>query len=101
MIGLYFSSTGNTKYVVDRFIKAYDESGKCYFIEEKHIATILKEQNEIVLTYPVISAIYQRLSEISLITTAKFGKGRSIYFCGFCLCFNVEKQQEMAKYIDN
>lgn len=42
MIGLYFSSTGNTKYVVERFIKAYDESGKCYSIEEKHIATIFK-----------------------------------------------------------
>lgn len=53
MIGIYFSGTGNSKYALERFLRKYDETAKAYALEDERITEFVKENGEIVFSYPV------------------------------------------------
>lgn len=53
MTGIYFSGTGNTKFCVGRFLKAFGADHKAYPIEDKAAVSALGEDNDIVFAYPV------------------------------------------------
>ena len=53
MIGIYFSGTGNSKYALERFLCKYDETAKAYALEDGRITELIKENEEIVFSYPV------------------------------------------------
>lgn len=53
MIGIYFSGTGNSKYCIEKFLSEYDVEAKAVSIEEKTIFQQIKEQEEIIFSYPV------------------------------------------------
>lgn len=53
MIGIYFSGTGNSKYCIEKFLSEYDAEAKAVSIEEKTIFQQIKEQEEIIFSYPV------------------------------------------------
>lgn len=53
MVGIYFSGTGNSRHVLDVFLKTYDEASKSFSIEEDGVLTAIKEQGELAFAYPV------------------------------------------------
>ena len=54
MMGLYFSGTGNTKYVLELFLKKLHKSNYTICsIEENHVVECIKQAKEIVIAYPI------------------------------------------------
>lgn len=55
MIGVYFSGTGNTKYCVSKFLEYYNDKkeNEIYSIEDKNCIAKIKENNDIVFSYPI------------------------------------------------
>lgn len=55
MIGVYFSGTGNTKYCISKFLEYYNKNDKdeLYSIEDKNCIEKIKENNDIILAYPI------------------------------------------------
>lgn len=53
MTGVYFSGTGNTRYCVETFLKECDAGAQAFSIEEDCAAHYIREQEEIVVGYPV------------------------------------------------
>lgn len=53
MIGIYFSGTGNSKYCIERFLIEYGEEGTVYSIEQSEAIEQIKNNDEIVICYPV------------------------------------------------
>lgn len=53
-MGLYFSGTGNTKYVLELFLEKLSESDYTICsIEENHVIECIKQEKEIVIAYPI------------------------------------------------
>lgn len=52
MIGVYFSGTGNSKFCVETFVKAYDNNAKCIAIEDEACVDWIKSEKNIVFGYP-------------------------------------------------
>lgn len=53
MTGVYFSGTGNTRYCVETFLKECDADTQAFSIEEDCASHHIREQEEIVIGYPV------------------------------------------------
>lgn len=53
MLGIYFSGTGNSRYAVETFLGQYDEAAKAFAIEDENIASHIKNNKEIILSYSV------------------------------------------------
>ena len=53
MIAIYFSSTGNTKYCVERFIERLGGDIPAVSIEDEACSELLKRHDDVILAYPV------------------------------------------------
>ena len=53
MLGIYFSGTGNSRYALEVFIREYDETARVCSIEEADITNFIKDNKDIVFSYPV------------------------------------------------
>ncbi|MDE6442501.1 MAG: EFR1 family ferrodoxin [Clostridia bacterium] len=53
MVGVYFSGTGNTKYCIEKFLKAFEGSARALPIEDPAATDAVKNTDEIVFAYPV------------------------------------------------
>ena len=53
MIGIYFSGTGNSKYILECFCDEYDPETKVYSIEDEGAAEAVKRAKLIAFSYPV------------------------------------------------
>lgn len=53
MVGLYFSGTGNSRHVLNVFLKTYDGASKSFSIEDGGILAAIKSQEMLVFAYPV------------------------------------------------
>ena len=64
MIGIYFSGTGNSKYVLEVFLREYDNGSVLFSIEDKNLMEHINSHDEIVFSYPVqYSAVPKILSD--------------------------------------
>lgn len=53
MIGVFFSGTGNSKYVLESFLKEFNGEAVLFSIEDRNCIEQLRNHNEIVFSYPV------------------------------------------------
>ena len=53
MLGIYFSGTGNSRYALELFLRKCDESAKSFSIEDENTVSYIKENEEIIFSYPV------------------------------------------------
>ena len=53
MVGVYFSGTGNTKYCIEKLLKALDGGAVALPIEDPTATDAVKNADEIVFAYPV------------------------------------------------
>ena len=53
MVGVYFSGTGNSRYVLERFCQKYDSESKVFSIEDDNAKEAVRNEELIVFSYPV------------------------------------------------
>ena len=53
MTGLYFSGTGNTRYVLERFCEQYEKGTVCFSIEDENAVNAVRDEELITFAYPV------------------------------------------------
>ena len=53
MVGIYFSGTGNSRYILECFCKEYDLDTKIYSIEDEAAAEAVKKARLVAFSYPV------------------------------------------------
>lgn len=79
---LYFSGTGNTKYVLKQFIELYEEDNNYVLksIEEKEVdyASLIKEAAVIILAFPIHEGILPHIMKEFLVTQKENFKNKDI-----------------------
>ena len=79
MIAIYFSSTGNTKHCVEKFIERLDGDIPAVSIEDEGCAELLKRHGDIILAYPVyFSDLPQIVREFICENSANF-RGKNVF----------------------
>lgn len=53
MLGIYFSGTGNSRYILETFLKSYDGEFESFAIEDTYAVSKIKAYDEIVISYSV------------------------------------------------
>ena len=53
MLGIYFSGTGNSKYVAELFCNEYDKDSKVLSIEDENVINEIKNNDFLIISYPV------------------------------------------------
>ena len=80
MTGLYFSGTGNTKYVLELFLKKLSESSYTICsIEEDNILDYIKQANEIVIAYPIYYSSLPKIVNDFLDTNIELFRDKKIF----------------------
>lgn len=81
MIGIYFSGTGNTKYCINKFIEYYNgnQEPQTYSIEEKECIEKIKENQNIVLAYPIHYSDMPTIVRNFIIKNKEIFKGKNIF----------------------
>ena len=78
MIGIYFSGTGNSKYILDVFLRSYDQGKKArsqfYTIEEPKVTEAIRKNEEIVFSYPVQFSNVPKIVQDFIVRHAKLWK---------------------------
>ena len=78
MKGIYFSSTGNTKYVVNRFIEKCGDKDT-YSIENIDAVNSIKENDDIVFGYPIYYSNLPKIVKDFINDSAGIWKGKRIF----------------------
>ncbi len=83
MIGIYFSGTGNSKYILDVFLRSYDQGKKArsqlYTIEEPKVTEAIRKNEEIVFSYPVQFSNVPKIVQDFIARHAKLWKRKKIF----------------------
>lgn len=79
MIGIYFSGTGNTKFCVDKFLKEYNHINNSFSIEDKETLGKIKNDNEIVIGYPVQYSNIPKILRDYIVHNWHVWKGKNIF----------------------
>ena len=77
MVGVYFSGTGNTKYCIEKFLKALDGEAEALPIEDPAATDAVKNSDEIVFAYPVYYFFRKSSGTLSAITPTYGGANAS------------------------
>ena len=79
MTGIYFSGTGNTKFCVDKFLKEYNHINNSFSIEDKETLGKIKNDNEIVIGYPVQYSNIPKILRDYIVHNWHIWKGKNIF----------------------
>lgn len=79
MVGIYFSGTGNSKYCLEAFLKAYDATSHAFSIEDKKCILHIKQAEEIVISYPVQYSNIPKILYDFIIDNKDLWKGKRIF----------------------
>lgn len=89
MVGIYFSGTGNSKYCMERFLEEYGKSEGAFSIEQKEALGQIKNNREIVISYPVQFSNMPKILQDYIVANARLWKGKRVFiiatmglFCG-------------------
>ena len=79
MIGIYFSGTGNSKYCIHKFLEEYNNNSPAFSIEENETAAQIKDNDEIVICYPVQFSNIPKILYDFIVTNQQLWKGKRIF----------------------
>ncbi|MDD3002234.1 MAG: EFR1 family ferrodoxin [Candidatus Riflebacteria bacterium] len=79
MVGIYFSGTGNTKHCLEVFINQVDPSASCISIEDKAVVENIKQQDLIILAYPIYFSNLPKIVRDFLIDNRILFAGKSVF----------------------
>lgn len=79
MLGIYFSGTGNSKYVLEFFLSKFDKSVKIYSIENKNVIDHIKNNEEIIFSYPIQYSNIPKILKDFIDKNRNLWKGKKIF----------------------
>ena len=79
MIGIYFSGTGNSKYCIHKFLEVYNNNSPAFSIEQDEAAALIKDNDEIVISYPVQFSNIPKILYDYIVTNQQLWKGKKIF----------------------
>lgn len=79
MVGIYFSGTGNSKYCIYKFLEEYDNSCPAFSIEQEEAIEKIKENEEIVICYPVQFSNIPKILYDYVVSNHQIWKGKRIF----------------------
>jgi ferredoxin len=79
MTGLYFSSTGNTKYCVEEFIHCFDSNNQAFSIEASGLDTILANEGIIVFGYPIQFSNIPKIVKDFILNNGKLFNNKKVF----------------------
>lgn len=79
MIGIYFSGTGNTRYCLEKFVAAYDNSAEKIALETPGVMKHIKENQDIILAYPIYYSNLPKIVDDFIGKNRMLWKGKKIY----------------------
>ena len=101
MTGIYFSGTGNTKYCVDKFLKEYDCSKNSFSIEDSEALERIKNDNEIVVGYPVQYSNIPKILRDYIVNNRYVWKGKNIFIIATMGLFSGDGAGILARLLKN
>jgi len=79
MIGIYFSGTGNSRYVLEAFLREYDKETKAYSIEEAYVIEEIKKHDTMVFIYPVQYSTVPKIMRDFVIDNRTLWKKKKVF----------------------
>lgn len=79
MVGIYFSGTGNSRYVLEVFLQEYDVEAKAFSIEDACGIEVVKMQDEIVFSYPVQYSTVPKILRDFVIENKRLWQGKKVF----------------------
>lgn len=101
MTGIYFSGTGNTKFCVDKFLKEYDCSKNSFSIEDSEALERIKNDNEIVIGYPVQYSNIPKILRDYIVDNRYVWKGKNIFIIATMGLFSGDGAGILARLLKN
>lgn len=101
MTGIYFSGTGNTKFCVDKFLKEYDDSKNSFSIEDNEALEKIKNDNEIVIGYPVQYSNIPKILQDYIVSNRYIWKGKNIFIIATMGLFSGDGAGILARLLKN
>lgn len=79
MTGIYFSGTGNSRYVLEFFLKECDKLAKSFSIEDENVVNQIKSNNEIVISYPVQYSNIPKMLQVFIEQYKDLWQGKKVF----------------------
>lgn len=101
MTGIYFSGTGNTKFCVDKFLIEYGNSKNSFSIEANEALEKIKNDNEIVIGYPVQYSNIPKILQDYIVNHQYVWKGKNIFIIATMGLFSGDGAGILARLLKN
>ena len=79
MIGIYFSGTGNSKYVLDVFMQEYKNGSVNFSIEDENIIEQINKHDELIFSYPVQYSTVPKILRDFINDNSDIWKGKKVF----------------------
>lgn len=79
MFGIYFSGTGNSRYALEVFLGKLDKKAEICSIEDKNAVNYIKDNKEIVISYPVQYSNIPKILKDFVIKNRDLWQDRNIF----------------------
>ena len=79
MLGIYFSGTGNSKYVLELFLKNSSSNYEMHSIEDSNILNKIKSNDNIIISYPIYCSALPKIFNDFLSANIKLFTGKKIF----------------------
>ena len=79
MVGIYFSGTGNSRYVAELFINEYDKAAKAFSIEHDNVIKAVKNEDMLVFAYPVQYSTVPKILRDFIIDHKELWKNKKVF----------------------
>lgn len=99
MVGIYFSGTGNSRYVLDVFLKAYDETAKSFSIEDDSVHIAIKAHEELVFAYPVQYSTVPKILNDFICENKELWNGKKVFIIATMGLFSGDGSGVLARLL--
>ena len=97
MLGIYFSGTGNSRYALECFLQNLEPAAKIYAIEDKNICNHIKDQQEIIFSYPVQYSNIPKMLQDFVDRNKRLWKGKKIFVIATMALFSGDGAGMLAR----
>ena len=79
MVGVYFSGTGNSRHMLEIFLKTYDEMSKSFSIEDNGVLTAIRTHEVLVFAYPVQYSTVPKILRDFICENKELWNGKKVF----------------------
>ena len=79
MVGIYFSGTGNSRYVAKMFCSEYDKTAKAFSIEDDNVTQAVRNEEMLVFAYPVQYSTVPKILRDFIIENKELWQNKKVF----------------------